>query len=143
MANDTPITLIGNLGGDPELRFTPSGIAVANFSVAVTPRIRTADGEWEDGEPSWYNCTAWRDMAENVAASLQKGQRAVVYGTLVQRHYETRDGQQRISVEVNVTDVGPSLLFGTTQYTKGAASTQPAPQQQAQQNKGRQRNMRR
>lgn len=119
MANNTPITIIGNLGSDPELRFTPSGLAVINFSVAVTPRVRTADGEWEDGDPAWFRCTAWRDMAENIAASFGKGDRVIVHGDLVQRVWQDNDGNDHVSVEVNVEECGHTLRFGTTEYTRG------------------------
>lgn len=110
MAGDTPITLVGNLTADPELRFTPGGDAVANFTVASTPRIfNRQTNQWDDGETLFLRCIAWRNMAENVAESLVKGTRVIVQGLLQQRSYETREGQKRTAVEVRVDEVGPSL----------------------------------
>lgn len=126
MAQSTPITIIGNLGSDPELRFTPQGIAVANLSVAVTPRVlNNATNEWEDGDPAWYQCTVWREMAENVAESLQRGDRVIVNGDLIQRNWEDNDGNKRSSITINVNELGHTLRFGTTKYTR-VSKEQPA-----------------
>ena len=107
---DTPITIIGNLVADPELRFTSSGQPVAQFRVASTPRTRDqATGEWKDGESLFLSCSVWRQAAENVAESLQRGMRVIVSGRLRQRSYETKEGEKRTVYEVEVDDVGPSL----------------------------------
>lgn len=119
MANDTVITVIGNLTGDPELRFTPSGAAVANFTVASTPRsFDKAKNEFVDGDTLFMRCSIWREAAENVAESLTKGTRVMVTGRLVQRSYETREGEKRTVVELQVDEVGPSLRYATVQITK-------------------------
>ena len=109
--NDTMITVIGNLTADPDIRFTPSGAAVANFTVASTPRFfdKEADG-WKDGDPLFLRCSVWRQQAENAAESLTRGARVIVTGKLRQRSYE-KDGEKRVSYEVDVNEVGPSLLF--------------------------------
>ncbi|GAA1325226.1 single-stranded DNA-binding protein [Brachybacterium sp. NBEC-018] len=119
MANDTVITVIGNLTADPELRFTNSGAAVASFTVASTPRTfdRQAN-EWKDGEALFLRCSVWRDAAENVAESLEKGTRVVVQGRLQQRSYTDREGNNRTSVELQVDEVGPSLRYATAKPTK-------------------------
>src|SRR5437879_4268346 len=110
MAGETTITVVGNLTDDPELRFTPSGAAVAKFRVASTPRtLDRASGEWKDGEPLFLACTVWRQAAENVAESLQRGSRVIVSGRLRQRSYETKEGEKRTVYEAEVADVGPSL----------------------------------
>jgi len=118
MAGDTIITIIGNLTSDPELRFTPSGAAVANFTVASTPRQfdKTADA-WKDGETLFMRCSIWRDAAENVAESLARGNRVIVSGRLKQRSYE-KDGEKRTVVELDVEDVGPSLKFATAKVAR-------------------------
>jgi single-strand DNA-binding protein len=109
-AGDTQITIAGNLVDDPELRFTPSGQPVANFRVASTPRYRdNASGEWKDGDSLFLTCNVWRQAAENVAESLQRGMRVIVSGRLRQRSYETKEGDRRTVYEVEVDDVGPSL----------------------------------
>jgi single-strand DNA-binding protein len=119
MAGETIITLVGNLTDDPELRFPPSGAPVANFRVASTPRtFDRQSGEWRDGDPLFMSCSVWRQMAENVAESLQRGMRVVVTGRLKQRSYETRDGQQRTVVELDVDEIGPSLRYATAKVTK-------------------------
>lgn len=119
MAGETIITLVGNLTGDPELRFTPSGAAVANFTVASTPRnFDRQTNEWRDGEAMFINCSVWRQAAENVAESLQKGMRVVVQGRLKSRSYETREGERRTVFEIDVDEVGPSLRYATAQVTK-------------------------
>ena len=119
MAGDTTITVIGNLTDDPELRFTPSGAAVAKFRVASTPRFMDRQtNEWKDGEPLFLACTVWRQAAENVAESLQKGMRVVVQGRLKQRSYETREGEKRTVFEIDVEEVGPSLKYATAKVTR-------------------------
>jgi len=119
MAGETPITLVGNLTADPELRFTPSGAAVANFTVASTPRTYDRQtGEWKDGDAMFLNCSVWRQMAENVAESLSKGMRVIVSGRLRSRSYEDRDGQRRTVFEVEVDEVGPALRYATAKVTR-------------------------
>ena len=119
MAGDTIITIVGNLTADPEMRFTPSGAAVASFTVASTPRTfdRQA-GEWKDGETLFMRCSIWRDAAENVAESLTKGTRVIVQGRLVQRSYTTREGENRTVVEMQVDEIGPSLRYAKAQVTR-------------------------
>jgi single-strand DNA-binding protein len=119
MAGETTITIIGNLTNDPELRFTPSGAAVANFTVASTPRTfdRQAN-EWKDGETLFMRCSVWRDAAENVAESLQRGTRVLVSGRLKSRSYETKEGEKRTVVELDVDEVGPSLRYATAKVAK-------------------------
>lgn len=116
---DTSITVIGNLTTDPELRFTPAGQAVANFTVASTPRVfdRRAN-EWRDRDALFLRCTIWREAAENVAESLTRGARVIVSGRLKQRSYETREGEKRTVVELEVDEVGPSLRFATAKVNK-------------------------
>ncbi|GAA1455192.1 single-stranded DNA-binding protein [Nocardiopsis tropica] len=119
MANDTTITLVGNLVDDPELRFTPSGAAVANFRVASTPRtFDKQKGEFVDGESMFLTCTVWRQYAENVAESLTRGMRVIVQGRLKQRSYETQQGEKRTVFEVDVEEVGPALRSATAKVTK-------------------------
>ena len=119
MAGETVITVVGNLTGDPELRFTPSGAAVASFTVASTPRtLDKATNEWKDGEALFLRCSIWRQAAENVAESLQKGMRVVVQGRLKQRSYETKEGEKRTSYELDVEEVGPSLKYATAKVNK-------------------------
>ena len=123
MAGETVITVVGNLTSDPELKFTPSGAAVANFTVASTPRtFDKQTNEWKDGDPLFIRCDAWRQMAENVAESLQKGQRVVVTGSLRVRNFERQDGSKGTSVEMNVDEVGPSLKWATAKVTKTSRS---------------------
>lgn len=119
MAGETQITLIGNLTADPELRFTPSGAAVANFTVASTPRTfdRQAN-EWRDGEAMFLNCAVWRQAAENVAESLTKGMRVIVSGRLRSRSYDDREGNRRTVFEIEVDEIGPSLRYATAKVTK-------------------------
>ena len=119
MAGDTIITVIGNLTADPEMRFTPSGAAVASFTVASTPRTfdRQA-GEWKDGETLFMRCSIWRDAAENVAESLTKGTRVIAQGRLVQRSFTTREGENRTVVEMQVDEIGPSLRYAKAQVTR-------------------------
>ena len=123
MAGDTTITVVGNLTADPELRFTPSGAAVANFTVASTPRIYDRQsGEWKDGEALFLRCNIWREAAENVAESLTRGSRVIVTGRLKQRSFETRDGEKRTVVEVEVDEIGPSLRYATAKVNKASRS---------------------
>ena len=123
MAGDTTITVIGNLTDDPELRFTPSGAAVAKFRVASTPRFMDRQsGEWKDGEPLFLACTVWRQAAENVAESLQRGSRVIVSGRLRQRSYETREGEKRTVIELEVDEIGPSLRYATAKVQKMSRS---------------------
>ena len=121
MAGDTTITVVGNLTADPELRFTPSGAAVANFTVASTPRIfDRQSSEWKDGEALFLRCNIWREAAENVAESLTRGSRVIVTGRLKQRSYETREGEKRTVVEVEVEEIGPSLKYATAKVNKAS-----------------------
>jgi single-strand DNA-binding protein len=123
MAGETVITVVGNLTDDPELRFTPSGAAVANFTVASTPRtLNKQTNEWEDGEAMFLRCSIWRQAAENVAESLQRGMRVVVQGRLKQRSYETREGEKRTVYELEVEEVGPSLKFATAKVARAQRS---------------------
>src|SRR2546423_10302800 len=145
MAGETVITIIGNLTNDPELRFTPSGAAVANFTVASTPRIfDRQSSEWKDGDALFMRCSIWREAAENVAESLTRGSRVIVQGRLKQRSYETREGEKRTLVELQVDEIGPSLRYATAKVNKasrsggggggfcgGRGSRQPAPQPQS------------
>lgn len=119
MAGETTITIVGNLTADPELRFTPSGAAVANFTVASTPRTfdRQAN-EWKDGETLFMRCSIWREAAENVAESLQRGTRVVVTGRLKSRSYETKEGEKRTVIELDVDEIGPSLRYANAKVTK-------------------------
>lgn len=131
-AGDTQITLVGNLTSDPELRFTPSGAAVAKFTVASTPRYMDRQtNEWKDGDTLFLNCQIWRQAAENVAESLTRGMRVIVSGRLKQRSYETKEGEKRTVYEVEVDEVGPSLRSATAKVTKttrqGGNSTFTAP----------------
>jgi single-strand DNA-binding protein len=119
MAGDTVITIIGNITGDPELRFTPSGAAVANFTVASTPRqFDRTSNEWKDGETLFMRCSVWRDAAENVAESLQRGTRVLVSGRLKSRSYETKEGEKRTVIELDVDEVGPSLKYATAKVNR-------------------------
>jgi single-strand DNA-binding protein len=119
MAGDTVITIIGNLTADPELRFTPSGAAVANFTVASTPRqFDRTNNDWKDGETLFMRCTVWRDAAENAAESLQRGARVLVSGRLKSRSYETKEGDKRTVVEMDVDEVGPSLRYATAKVNR-------------------------
>lgn len=123
MAGDTTITVVGNLTADPELRFIPSGAAVANFTVASTPRIYDRQaGDWRDGDALFLRCSIWREAAENVAESLTRGSRVIVTGRLKQRSYETREGEKRTVVEVEVDEIGPSLRYATAKVNKVSRS---------------------
>lgn len=124
MANEPQITVVGHLVADPDLRFLPSGAAVANFTVASTPRTFDKDsGEWKDGEALFMRCSIWRQAAEHVADSLTKGARVIVTGRLKQRSYETKDGEKRTVVELDVDEVGPSLRYATASVKKAARSS--------------------
>ena len=119
MAGETVITVVGNLTADPELRFTPNGAAVANFTVASTPRtFDRQTNEWKDGEALFLRCSVWREAAENVAESLTKGMRVIVQGRLRARSYDDRDGNRRTSWELDVDEVGPALRFATAKVTR-------------------------
>jgi single-strand DNA-binding protein len=119
MAGETVITVVGNLTADPELRFTPSGAAVASFTVASTPRtLDRATNEWKDGEALFLRCSIWRQAAENVAESLTRGSRVIVSGRLQQRSYETREGEKRTVIEMQVDEVGPSLRYATAKVNR-------------------------
>ncbi len=123
MAGDTIITVVGNLTADPELRFTPSGAAVANFTVASTPRIYDRQsGEWKDGEALFLRCSIWREAAENVAESLTRGARVIVSGRLKQRSFETKEGEKRTVMELEVDEIGPSLKYATAKVNKAGRS---------------------
>ncbi|MET3961972.1 single-strand DNA-binding protein [Marmoricola sp. OAE513] len=123
MAGETLITVVGNLTGDPELRFTPSGAAVANFTIASTPRnFDRQTNEWKDGDTLFLNCSVWRQAAENVAESLQRGMRVVAQGRLKARSYETREGEKRTVMELDVEEVGPSLKYATAKVTRATRS---------------------
>ena len=123
MAGETPITVVGNLTADPELRFTPSGAAVANFTVASTPRtFDRQTNDWKDGEALFLNCSVWRQAAENAAESLTRGMRVIVSGRLKARSYETREGEKRTVFEIDVDEVGPSMKYATAKVTKTSRS---------------------
>jgi len=119
VANDNQVMLVGNLTDDPELRFTPNGAAVANFRLAVTPRVRDGDS-WKDGETSFFRINVWRQQAENVAETLQKGTRCIVVGRLRTRSWETPEGEKRSVTEVEADEIGPSLKFATTAAARAA-----------------------
>ena len=123
MAGDTIMTVIGNLTADPELRFTASGAAVANFTVASTPRtFDRASGEWKDGEALFLRCNIWRQPAENVAESLTRGSRVIVSGRLKQRSFETKEGEKRTVIELEVDEIGPSLRYATAKVQRMSRS---------------------
>ena len=120
---DIQVTIVGNLTSDPELRFTPSGAAVANFTVASTPRaFDRQSNEWKDGETLFMRCSVWREAAENVAESLQRGMRVLVSGRLKSRSYETKEGEKRTVVELEVDEVGPSLRYATAKVNRTSRS---------------------
>jgi single-strand DNA-binding protein len=123
MAGDTVITVIGNLTNDPELRWTPSGAAVANFTIASTPRTLDRETqEWKDGEALFLRCSVWRQAAENVAESLTRGSRVMAQGRLKQRSFETKEGEKRSVIELEVDEIGPSLRYATATVAKAARS---------------------
>lgn len=124
MANEPTITVVGNLTADPELKFTASGAQVVNFTVANTPRtLDKQTGQWRDGEVLFLRCTCWRQMAENITESLSKGDRVVVQGRLRQRTYETRDGEKRTTIELEVDEIGASLRYATAKVTKATRTS--------------------
>ncbi len=128
MANETTLTVIGNLTALPELRFTPSGAAVANFTIASTPRVLDRQtNEWKDGQALFLRCSIWREAAENVAESLLKGSRVIASGRLKQRSYETREGEKRTVVELEVDEIGPSLKYATAKVNKASRSNGDGP----------------
>ena len=125
MAGETVITVVGNLTADPELRYTQNGLAVANFTIASTPRsFDKASNDWKDGDPLFLRASVWREFAEHVAGSLSKGARVIATGRLKQRNYETKEGEKRTSFEIEVDEIGPSLRYATAQVTRttGGAS---------------------
>jgi single-strand DNA-binding protein len=132
MANETVITVIGNLTADPELRYTQSGLAVANFTIASTPKVfDKQSNEWKDGDALFLRASVWREYAEQVAGSLTKGLRVVAVGRLKQRSYETKEGEKRTSIELEIDEIGPSLRYATAQVTKASSrgGASPAPVQ--------------
>lgn len=132
MAGETVITVVGNLTADPELRYTQNGLPVANFTIASTPRnFDRATNEWKDGEALFLRASIWREAAEHVAGSLVKGSRVIATGRLRQRSYETREGEKRTSIELEVDEIGPSLKYATAQITRAAGGRQPNPNEDA------------
>jgi single-strand DNA-binding protein len=126
MAGETVITVVGNLTSDPELRYTQNGLAVANFTIASTPRnFDRAANEWKDGEALFLRASVWREFAEHVAGSLTKGSRVIATGRLKQRSYETKEGEKRTSMELEVDEIGPSLRYATATVSRAAASARP------------------
>ena len=124
MAGETVITVVGNLTGDPELRYTQNGLAVANFTIASTPRtFDRASNDWKDGEALFLRASVWREFAEHVAGSLTKGSRVVATGRLRQRSYETKEGEKRTSIELEVDEIGPSLRYATAQVTRASSGS--------------------
>jgi single-strand DNA-binding protein len=125
VSGETVITIIGNLTADPELRFTPAGAGVANFTVASTPRtLDKASGEWKDGEALFMRCNVWRQPAENVAETLTRGMRVMVVGRLRQRSFDTREGEKRTVIELEVDEVGPSLKYATAKVNKASRGSE-------------------
>jgi single-strand DNA-binding protein len=124
VAGETIITVVGNLTSDPELRYTQNGLAVANFTIASTPRsFDRASNEWKDGEALFLRASVWRDFAEHVAGSLTKGSRVIATGRLKQRSYETKEGEKRTSIELEVDEIGPSLRYATAQVTRSSGGS--------------------
>jgi len=129
MAGDTTLTIVGNLTADPELRYTQNGLAVANFTIASTPRrFDKASNEWVDEDALFMRCTLWREFAEHVAGSLTKGARVVATGRLKQRSYETKEGEKRTAIELEVDEIGPSLRYATAQVTRATGGGGGRPQ---------------
>lgn len=131
MSGETTLTIVGNLTADPELRYTQAGLAVTNFTIASTPRVfDRKSNEWKDGDALFIRASVWRDFAEHVANSLQKGMRVIAQGRLRQRDYETKDGDRRTVIELEVEEIGPSLRFATATVTRaqGGQRPQQAPQ---------------
>lgn len=138
MSGETTVTIVGNLTGDPELRSTQNGSSVAGFTIASTPRaFNRQSGQWEDGQPLFMRCSAWRDLADHCAQSLSKGMRVIAQGRLQQRSYQAKDGSNRTVVELVVDEIGPSMRYATVQVSRrqangtGFAGNQPAQQQQS------------
>lgn len=129
--NETPLTIVGNLTDDPELRFTPSGAPVVNFTIASTPRVYNKEtNAWDDGDTLFMRCSLWRQYAENVAETLQRGYRVIAQGRLKQRTYETREGEKRTVMEMEVDEIGPALRFVTATIHRADSGGQPRKQQQ-------------
>lgn len=129
MAGETKITVIGNLTADPELRYTQSGLAVANFTIASTPRVFDREkNEWVDGDTLFLRSSIWREYAEHVAGSLQKGQSVIAHGTLKQRSYTDKDNNNRVAYELDVDEIGPALRYGTATFTRASKGSAPAAQ---------------
>jgi single-strand DNA-binding protein len=125
MAGETPLTIVGNLTADPELRYTQNGLPVVNLTIASTPRVfDRASNEFKDGETLFMRCSAWREMAEHIAGSLTKGTRVVAQGNLKQKSYETKEGEKRTTVELEIDEIGPSLRYATAQVTRAAGGGQ-------------------
>lgn len=126
MAGETVITIVGNLTSDPELRYTQNGLAVANFTIASTPRnFDRASSEWKDGEALFLRASVWREFAEHVAGSLTKGARVIATGRLKQRSYETKEGEKRSTIELEIDEIGPSLRYATATVSRAASSGRP------------------
>ncbi len=129
MAGETIITVVGNLTADPELRYTQNGLAVANFTIASTPRtFDRASNEWKDGEALFLRASVWREFAEHVAGSLAKGSRVIATGRLKQRSYDTREGERRTTIELEVDEIGPSLRYATAQVSRATGGGGQRPQ---------------
>jgi single-strand DNA-binding protein len=127
MSGETTITVIGNITADPELRFTQSGLAVANFTIASTPRSFDREtNDWKDGDALFVRCSVWRDHAQHIASSLRKGLRVIASGRLVQRSYETKEGEKRTSFELEIDEVGPALRYATAVVRKATKGEQAA-----------------
>ena len=127
MSNETIITVVGNLTSDPELRYTQSGVAVANLTIASTPRtFDKASNEWKDGDTLFLRASVWRDFAEHVASTLTKGTRVIAQGRLKQRSYETSEGEKRTSIELELEEIGPSLRYATATVSRAAAGSGPS-----------------
>jgi len=128
MANETILTVVGNLTADPELRFTQGGLAVANFTIASTPRtFDRQTNEWKDGEALFLRASAWREFGEHIASSLTKGTRVIAQGRLAQRSYETKEGEKRTSMELEIDAIGPDLRYSTAAVTRASSSSSAAP----------------
>lgn len=127
MTGETIITVVGNLTSDPELRYTQNGLAVANFTIASTPRnFDRASNDWKDGEALFLRASVWREFAEHVAGSLTKGSRVIATGRLKQRSYETSEGEKRTAIELEIDEIGPSLRYATAHVTRAQSSTAPS-----------------
>ena len=127
MANETNMTVVGNLTSDPELRYTQNGLAVVNFTIAATPReFDRQANEWKDGEALFLRCSVWREFAENVNGSLHKGTRVIATGRLKQRSYETKEGEKRTAIELDIDSIGPDLRYATAQVTRSQGSRNQA-----------------